>query len=283
MNTRYDVVIVGAGHAGVQMVAALEKHKCNGTIGLLCDETVLPYERPPLSKDYLAGGAAPLLRSETYWESTDVQLQLATRVTRVDPDLRQVQLSEGGTVSYGSLVWAAGADARRLPLPGADAENVIRIRRLDDINRLRRHTPPNSNVVIIGGGYIGLETAAVLNKLGHNVVVVEALDRVLARVTSPTVSRFYQDLHREHGVRVELDAGVTAMVTVDGLARSVELASGKSLPADVVIVGIGAIPNVEPLVAAGAVGGNGIAVDERCRTTLPDIYAIGDCALQRTP
>lgn len=284
MTGPFDVVVVGAGHAGVQVVATLEKLGFEGSIGVFGDEESYPYERPPLSKDYLKhGGDAPLLRTEAYWADKTVHLHLSSAVTAVDAENKFVTLASGETVAYGSLVWAAGASARHLPIPGGDAENVLSIRRLEDIDRLRRHTPIGNDVVIIGGGYIGLETAAVLKTLGHRVTIVEALDRVLARVTSPIVSEFYQDLHREHGVRVELGAGVAGITTQGDLATSVELASGESLPADVVIVGIGVSPNVDALAAAGAAVENGVLIDERGRTSLPNVYAVGDCASQVTP
>ncbi|WP_128375181.1 NAD(P)/FAD-dependent oxidoreductase [Streptomyces cavernae] len=281
MTTTYDVVVVGAGHAGVAVVSALAKAGFAGSVAVLGDEPVLPYERPPLSKEYLTdGGAAPLLRTEAFWSTDSVQLELGAQVTTVDPAAKLVHVADGRTFGYRKLVWATGADARALRVPGATADNLHSIRRLSDVDRLRRHLTARGRAVIIGGGYIGLETAAVLTGLGHQVTVVEAVDRVLARVTGPVVSRFYQQLHERHGVRIVLGETVAGIATRAGRAHGVHLGSGELLPADVVIVGVGAVPAVEVLQDAGAAGDGGLLVDDLCRTTLPDVHAIGDCALQ---
>lgn len=281
MSAHYDVVIVGGGHAGVQLVAGLAKAKYVGSVALLSDEQILPYERPPLSKAYLKGLVTQeelYLRHPEYWESSPVEVMLGFRVEEVVPGEKIVRSADGREISYGQLVWAAGGRARQLTLPGSDAPNVHSVRTLSDVAAMQTQLDGAKNVVIIGGGYIGLEAGAVLRTLGLEVTVVEALDRLLARVTSPVVSDHVLELHRRHGVEVILGTGVTSLLTVDGRVTEVELSDGRRLPADIVVVGIGLIANVEPLAAAGADVVNGVEIDVHCRTSLPDVYAVGDCA-----
>ncbi|MBL8648462.1 MAG: FAD-dependent oxidoreductase [Sphingosinicella sp.] len=276
-----DVLIVGAGQAAAQAAISLRMANFTGTITMVGAEAVPPYERPPLSKDYLAGekeAARLLLRPETFWADKDVTLHLGTRVAAVNPEARTVTTDAGEHLGYGDLIWAAGGSPRPLPLPGADSHNVHMIRTIADVDALRADLEGGGPVVIIGGGYIGLEAAAVLVKQGHKVTLLEALPRVLARVAGETVSRFYEEEHRAHGVDLRLSAAIEALETDAGRVTAVRLAGGERLPAAAVIVGIGLMPSVEPLLAAGASGGNGVDVDAFCRTALPHIYAIGDCA-----
>jgi 3-phenylpropionate/trans-cinnamate dioxygenase ferredoxin reductase subunit len=281
MSRSYDVVIVGAGHGGAQAGIALRQHGFAGSIAMVGDEPELPYERPPLSKDYLAGDkefARILIRPAAFWDERNVTMLLGQRVTAVDPEAHTVTRSDGEVISYGTLIWATGGSPRRLTCSGHDLVGVHGVRTRADVDRMIGELGDTREVVVIGGGYIGLEAAAVLTKLGKHVTVLEALDRVLARVAGEPLSRFYEAEHRAHGVDVRLGAMVECIEEADGRATGVRLAGGEVLPAQMVIVGIGIIPAVEPLLAAGAEGGNGVAVDAGCRTSLPDVFAIGDCA-----
>ena len=278
----YDVVIVGAGHGGAQAAIALRQAKVDGTIAVIGAEPELPYERPPLSKEYLAGDKTfdrILIRPESFWQERNVEMLLGREVTAVDPAAHTVTTADGETIRYGHLIWATGGSPRRLSCAGNDLAGVHTVRTRADADRMMAELPGVTQAVVIGGGYIGLEAAAVLAKFGKHVVLLEALDRVLARVAGPDLSRFYEAEHRAHGVDVRLGAAVDCIVGEDGKASGVRLADGSIIPAQLVIVGIGIIPAVEPLLAAGATGGNGVAVDAQCRTSLPDVFAIGDCAL----
>ncbi len=282
MTDSYDVVIVGAGHGGAQAAIALRQAKFEGSILMIGDEPELPYERPPLSKDYLMGEKGferILIRPAAFWEERAVTMRLSTRVSAVDPVARRVTLSDGVSIGYGDLIWAAGGTPRRLACAGHDLAGVHTVRTRADVDRMTGEVPDVSQAVVIGGGYIGLEAAAVLRKLGKPVTLLEALPRVLARVAGEAVSRFVEDEHRAKGVAVRTGAAVAELVGVDGRVTGVVLADGETIAADLVIVGIGIIPEVAPLIEAGAAGGNGVAIDAQCRTSLPHVYAIGDCAL----
>ncbi len=277
---RHDVLIVGAGHAGAQLGVALRQRKFEGSIALVGDEPEPPYERPPLSKEYLAGEKPferILIRPATFWGERAIDLMPGRRVVAVDPAAHVATFADGAQLGYGILVWAAGGAPRLLPCHRHALKGVHAVRTRADVDRLIAELPATRRVVVVGGGYIGLEAAAVLTKLGKPVTVVEALDRVLARVAGEPLSRFYEADHRAHGVDVRLGATVD-MLEGDDQVTGVRLSDGEVLPADMVIVGIGIIPAVEPLLDAGAAGGNGVTVDDQCRTSLPDIFAIGDCA-----
>ncbi|MBN8849426.1 MULTISPECIES: FAD-dependent oxidoreductase [unclassified Sphingomonas] len=281
MGEHFDILIVGGGHGGAQAAVALRQRKFAGTIAIVGDEPELPYERPPLSKDYLSREKEferILIRPASFWADKEVTMLLGRRVTAVDPAAHRVTTADGATIGYGALIWATGGSPRRLTCDGHDLSGVHAVRTRADVDRLMGELATTTRVVVIGGGYIGLEAAAVLSKLGKQVTVLEALPRVLARVAGEPLSRFYEAEHRAHGVEVRLDAMVAALVERDGAVSGVRLADGEVLPCEMVIVGIGIIPSVEPLLAAGAAGGNGVDVDAHCRTSLPDIYAIGDCA-----
>ena len=276
-----DVVIVGAGHGGAQCAIALRQFGFTGSIAMIGREPEPPYERPPLSKDYFAREKTfdrLYIRPPQFWEEKGVELVLNAEVTAVDPVARQLTVSDGSTVTYGSLVWATGGDPRRLSCPGADLAGVHFVRTRADCDQLMGEIDGGvKNIAVIGGGYIGLEAAAVLTKLGCRVTLLEALPRVLARVAGEELSAFYEAEHRAHGV--DLRTGVTVEgFEGEGRISGVKLGDGSVVPADAVIVGIGIVPAVGPLIAAGANGGNGVDVDEYCRTSLPDVYAIGDCA-----
>ncbi len=279
--TRYDVLIVGAGHAGAQAAIALRQLGHEGGIAIAGSEPELPYERPPLSKDYLSGDKPferMLIRPPAFWAERDVALLTGRKVVAVDPDARQVATAAGERIGYGRLVWAAGGQPRSLACAGFDLAGVHSVRCRADVDRMIAELPATTRVAVIGGGYIGLEAAAVLVKLGKQVVVLEAEGRVLARVAGEPLSRFFEAEHRARGVDIRLSVTVDCIESSDGRASSVRLADGSVLPAEMVIVGIGIAPAVEPLIAAGAEASNGVHVDPFCRTSLPDIFAVGDCA-----
>ncbi len=284
-SDHYDIIIAGAGQAGAQCAQSLRQGGFAGTIALLGEEPVGPYERPPLSKDYLGGkrdAELLLLRKPEFWVEKGIDLRTGCRITGVDAAARRVTLAGGSHLSYGHLVWATGGRPRPLPCSGADLRGVHAIRTIADIDGLKIEVAPGARAVIIGGGYIGLETAAVLRDMGMAVTVLEAQGRLLARVTSPPVSQFFLKLHQSHGVDVQLCAQVEAL-TGQGRVTGVRLVDGRELPADIVIVGVGIIPNVEPLAAAGLACPNGVQVDAFCRTSDPHILGIGDCARHPNP
>ena len=277
---RFDVVIVGAGHGGAQVAVALRTQKFEGSIAIIGDEPELPYERPPLSKEYFAGEKEferIQIRPAKYWDEREVTMLLSKRVVSVDPAAHSVTTDGGETITYGKLVWATGGSPRMLPIPGGDLPGVQGVRTRADADAMKAASETAKQIVVIGGGYIGLEAAAVLRKAGKPVILLEALDRVLARVAGEDLSRFYEKEHRDHGVDLRLGVQVAA-IEGDAHATGVRLGSGEVVAADLVIVGIGIVPAVEPLIAAGAAGGNGVLVDHHCKTSLADIYAIGDCA-----
>ncbi|PZU61026.1 MAG: pyridine nucleotide-disulfide oxidoreductase [Sphingobium sp.] len=279
--SHYDVLIVGAGHAGAQAALVLRQLGFDGTVGVVGDEPELPYERPPLSKEYLSGDKTferILIRPATFWTERNVDMLLSRRVKSVDPQEKAVTLADGSEIDYGKLIWAAGGTPRLLSCAGADARNVHAVRRRDDVDAIMGSLPDIEHVTVIGGGYIGLEAAAVFTKLGKKVTLLEALDRVLARVAGEELSRFYEAEHRAHGVDLRLGTMVDHIEASDGKATGVILADGERIATDMVIVGIGIVPETGPLIAAGAAGGNGVDVDTFCRTSLPDVYAVGDCA-----
>ena len=277
----YDVLIVGAGHGGAQAAIALRQRGFSGSIVVVGEEPEIPYERPPLSKDFLAGDKEferILIRPATFWAERDVAMLIGQRVVAVDAAAHNVTTGAGDTIGYGSLIWAAGGHARRLSCRGHDLTGVHSVRSRADVERMKGELATTTRVAVIGGGYIGLEAAAVLSKLGKQVTVLEALPRVLARVAGAELSSFFEAEHRAHGVDVRLGTMVESIEGTDGRASSVRLADGEVVPCEMVIVGIGIIPADGPLLAAGAEGGNGVAVDALCRTTLADVFAIGDCA-----
>ena len=284
---RADIVIVGAGHGGAQAAIALRQKGFEGSIALLTRENDPPYERPPLSKDYLAGEKPferILIRPEAFWADKGVSLRTGVAVTDIDPMMRELRLSDDSRMSYGKLIWSAGGDARRLSCKGSDLDGIHSIRNRGDVDRLKTELAAGAKrVAVIGGGYIGLEAAAVLRKLGCEVTVLEAQSRVLSRVAGEPLSSFYEAEHRKQGVDLRLGVQVVA-IEGDGQAVSgVMLETGETIPADIVIVGIGIVPAIGPLIAAGAAGSNGVDVDEFCRTSLDDVFAIGDCAAHANP
>ncbi|MBU8865634.1 NAD(P)/FAD-dependent oxidoreductase [Paenarthrobacter aromaticivorans] len=282
----YDVLIVGAGQAGVQTAMSLRQGGFSGSIAIVDAENELPYERPPLSKAYLRGDAEVgefRFRSADYWAKNSIDLISGTTVESVDVEAHEVLTGMGLRIGYSHLVWAAGGRARRLTVPGADLSGVFSLRNHADAERLRGSLAGARNAVIIGGGYIGLEAAAALVQRAVSVTVIEVQERLLARVTCAAVSDFYSDLHRASGTTVLLSSGVEQILGERGHVVGVQLSDGQILPADLVIVGVGLIPNVEPLAAAGVVCTNGVEVDGDCRTSVAHIFAVGDCANYKSP
>lgn len=277
---RFDVLIVGAGHAGAQAAISLRAAGFEGSVGLVGEEPNLPYERPPLSKEYFAGDKGferLLIRPAGFWPDRRIDLLLGRRVDSVDPIARRVTVG-GDEIGYGRLIWATGGTPRKLSCEGADAPNVHYVRRREDVDAMIAQLDQIDRVTVIGGGYIGLEAAAVLSKFGKQVILLEALDRVLARVAGERLSRFFEAEHRSHGVDLRTGARVDRMETANGKVTAIILDDGTQIDTDMVIVGIGIVPETAPLIRAGCIGANGVDVDEYCRTNLPDIYAIGDCA-----
>lgn len=287
-HSHADVVIVGTGHGGAQAAIALRQQGFEGSILMIGRDDAPPYERPPLSKEYLAGDKGferIMIRPETFWADKAIALRLGAAVTGIDAVRHTLTLSDGGQVTYAKLIWSGGGDPRRLPVPGAVLPGVFYVRDKSDADAMMHALESGAKrAVVIGGGYIGLEAAAVLRKLGCEVVLVEMLPRLLARVAGEELSAFYAEEHRRQGVDVRLSTGVQAVLGEEaGRVTGVRLDTGEDVPCDMVIVGIGVVPAVAPLIAAGAAGSNGVDVDFCCRTTLDDIYAIGDCAAHANP
>ncbi|MEP7313366.1 MAG: FAD-dependent oxidoreductase [Pseudomonadota bacterium] len=282
MPAQSDVLVVGAGQAGAQVAISLRQGGYRGSITLLGDEPDLPYERPPLSKEYLSGDKTAerlLLRSAAFWQERAVTLCLGETVVAVHAEAHRATTHAGASITYGQLVWAAGGKARPLPLPGGDLAGVFTLRSRGDVDRLRAALPELAHIAIIGAGYIGLEVAPCLRKLGKRVTVIETQDRVLARVTSPIVSAFYAAEHRAQGVELLLGAGIAGLVSKEGRVAGVAFLDGRpELACDAVIVAIGIAPAVQVLKEAGVNVGNGVEVDSLCQTSQPDIFGVGDCA-----
>ncbi len=283
-----DVLIVGGGHGGAQAALALKQRGYEGRVTMVTREAFLPYERPPLSKDYLAGNRPfekLLIRPEAYWAERDVDIRTGCAAVAIHPQLRSVELGDGSRIDYHTLIWSAGGDPRRLPCEGADLNGVHSIRTRGDVDRIRAQIDRGvQRVVVIGGGYIGLEAAAVFRAMGLPVTVIERENRVLSRVAGADLSTFYEAEHRRQGVDLMLGHTVERLLgDGNGNVRAVALEDGGEVEADLVIVGIGIVPAVGPLLAAGAAGTNGVDVDDFCRTSLDDTYAIGDCAAHANP
>ena len=275
------MAIVGAGHGGAQAAIQLRQLGFAGSIGMIGAEPELPYERPPLSKEYLAGQKPferMLIRPAAFWAEREVETVLGTRIATVDPAAKVLTSKAGERFGYDKLVWAAGGTPRRLGCAGGDLDGVHVIRSRADVGRIRAELPRAQRIAIVGGGYIGLETAAVLRGLGKDVVLVEALERLLARVAGPEISAFFAAEHRARGVDLRLGARVEKVEGRNGRACALRLSGGERVDADMVIVGIGIDAAVAPLLAAGAEGANGVDVDSFCRTSLADVWAVGDCA-----
>jgi 3-phenylpropionate/trans-cinnamate dioxygenase ferredoxin reductase subunit len=273
------LVVVGAGQAAAQLAISLRQGGFAEPIVLVGDEPYLPYQRPPLSKKFLSEHRAPdvlFLRPANFWQGLDVSFALGASVAAVDPAHNRVALTGGREIDYGTLAFATGTSARMPPIPGLAQTGVHVVRRIDDVARLRPVLDNARRVVIIGGGYIGLEVAAVVRGEGRHVTVLEALDRVLKRVTGPDISEFYTRYHRERGVDIRVGAKILG-IEREGQGAIVRLDPDERLPADLVLAATGARANDELARAAGIACEDGILVDEEARTSSPGVYAVGDC------
>ena len=278
-------IIIGASHAAAQLVSSLRQEGWEGKISLIGDEPNLPYHRPPLSKAFFVGEKSEdelLIRAADFYEKNKVDLLLGSRVTKIDRDAKQITLEDGAEISYTKLALTTGARVRKIPFTGSELAGVFYMRDLNDVKQTHKFTAPGKSAVIIGGGYIGLETAASLRKIGMKVTVIEAMSRVLQRVTAPEVSAFYTRVHTEEGVDIRTEAGVDAIVG-EKHVEGVRLADGTTVPADLVIIGVGVIPNIELAEAADITIDNGIAVNEFATTNDPVIVAAGDCTNHYNP
>ena len=278
------VVIIGAGHAAGQAAASLRQAKYAGDITIVGDEAHIPYQRPPLSKAYLKGDQSAdkvYLRAESFYADRDIAMKLSTRATAIDTTAKTVALSSDETLHYDHLLISTGSRPRKLSIDGSDLPGIHYLRTMDDVDGLRDGMQADANLVIVGGGYIGLEVAAVGRELGLNVHVLEMEERILQRVTTPEMSAYYHQLHEGRGVNIHTNTAVTGFAG-DGKVQEV-LCGDKRFPADIVIVGIGIIPNTELAEAAGIVCNNGIVVDDHCCTSDPNVYAAGDCTNHPNP
>jgi len=273
------VVIAGAGHAAGQLVVSLRQNKYAGRIVLVGDEPYLPYQRPPLSKKFLAGAMDAdrlLVKPAGFYEETGVELRLDTSIAAIDRNKKCLRSTDDDEIPYDKLVLGLGSRARKLPVEGAKLQGVHYLRSIADVAGIREDFQSGRRLVVIGAGYIGLEVAAVAQQAGRVVTVIEMADRVMSRVVSPEISDFYQIEHTNQGVRFRLSTSVSALKGKKRV-KSVTTSDDEEIPADLVVIGVGILPNTELATAAGLDVENGIVVDDHCRTGDPDIYAMGDC------
>ena len=277
--TGRHIVIVGAGQAAAQAILTLRQKKFDGRITLVGEEDLPPYQRPPLSKKYLAGELDRerlFLRPLAFYEKNGVDLQLGVRAEELDPDRRRVRLNDGRSLDYDGLLLATGSRVRRLNIPGSDLPGIHYVRNVADVDSISEAFRPGNQLVVVGAGYIGLEVSAVAVSRGLQVTVLEAVNRVMARVVCPEVSQFYFDYHTRSGVDIRCGTTIGSFVG-NGRVEAVSAASGELFPCDLAIVGIGIEPVVEPASSAGLICENGIRVDEFARTGDKAIVAAGDC------
>ena len=273
------VLIVGGGHAGANTAFALRKDGFDGEIIIISDEGYLPYHRPPLSKDFLKQNLAiekMSFKSADFYEEQKISINLDTQINSIDLTSNHA-ITEDASFNFDYLVFATGASPRLLPMENADSKNLFYLRQITDVLSMHKQITPHKEIVLIGGGYIGLEVASAMIELGLKVTILEAEERILQRVTSPEVSQFYNDYHSKKGVRIICNAKVTNLNAENQMIHSVSLESGESLAADMVLVGIGAIPNTQLAASIGLECDNGIKTDQYCRTSIPNILAVGDC------
>jgi 3-phenylpropionate/trans-cinnamate dioxygenase ferredoxin reductase subunit len=275
------VLIIGAGHAGGSAAALLRQYGFEGEIVLAGEEAAAPYQRPPLSKAWLKGEASLedlLLRPESFYVEQKIDLRTGVTATAIDAPARTVTFADGVVEAYDVLILATGSMARKLAIPGADRPGLLELRTLDDAERLKSALSPGQRLAVVGGGYVGLEAAASARALGAEAVIIERMDRVLARVASQTLSTFFTNLHRQHGVEILTGAEVAGFE--DG---GVRLADGGLIAADAILVGVGALAREALARTAGLACENGVVVDETARTSDPAIYAIGDVTHRPIP
>ncbi len=271
-------IIIGASHAAAQLAPSLRQQGWEGKIIVIGDEPYIPYHRPPLSKAFLSGEKdvdGILIRPAAIYEKNNIEFKLGARVEVIDRAHKTVTLQSGEVLNYDKLSLCTGSRVRKVTLPGTDLEGVHYLRDIRDVEGIKQHVAEGKKAVIVGGGYIGLETASVLNKLGMDVTVLEMAPRVLARVTAPELSEFYTRVHTDEGVTIKTGIAVSGLEG-KGTVQKVLCADGSCFGADLVVIGVGIIPNVELAEAAGLNADNGIVVDEAARTNDPDIVAAGD-------
>ncbi len=281
MNATAAYVIAGAGLAGAKAAETLRGEGYNGPLTLIGEETERPYERPPLSKDYLLGKAeraAIYVHPESWYTDHGVDLRLGVPVTAIDPAGRQVALADGTTIGYAKLLLTTGSSPRRLAVPGADQDGVYYLRRVGDSDRIRAAFEDATRVAIIGAGWIGLEAAAAARAAGNEVTILEAAELPLLRVLGREVAQVFAGLHRAHGADLRFGVQVAEITGAGGRATGVRLVGGTRIEADAVVVGVGITPNAMLAGQAGLVTGNGVAVDAQLRSSDPDIFAAGDVA-----
>ncbi|MGB2002427.1 MAG: NAD(P)/FAD-dependent oxidoreductase [Porticoccaceae bacterium] len=285
MSNSQSAVIIGGSHAAVQLVISLRQNGWEGQITVVSEEPHMPYHRPPLSKAYLAGDSSEeqlALRAPAAYEKLDVNFMLGVSVTRIDTQAYKLELDNNQTLPFSKLALCTGARARPLPIPGADLQGVHYLRTMDDVGGIQQSAASAKTAVIIGGGYIGLETAASLRKLGIAVTILETESRLLKRVASETTSEFYLRLHQQHGTDIRCNTMATA-IEGDAAVTGVVCGDGNKISADMVIIGIGVIPNTELACDAGLDVDNGVLVNEFAQTSHRDIVAAGDCTNHPNP
>ena len=274
------IVIIGGGHAAGQAAASLRQDGYEGEICIIGDEPHLPYQRPPLSKQYLLGEhgleRGVYLRPEKFYTDKNVEVRTGVTVTAIDTEGKTVTTSKGDVIEWTQLLIATGSRPRVLNIPGSDLDGIYYMRTIADVDKIKAAMETAKSMVIVGAGYIGLEVASVAVTQGLEVSVLEMESRILQRVTTPEMSEYYSDLHTSRGVNIFTETAVSAFEGDDGKVKNV-IAGNLSLPADIVVVGIGIVPNVELAAEAGLEVDNGIVVDDHCRTSIPGIYAAGDC------
>jgi 3-phenylpropionate/trans-cinnamate dioxygenase ferredoxin reductase subunit len=283
--TQGPVLIAGAGHAGFQLAASLRQHGFGERIVLINDEGHLPYQRPPLSKAYLKGEGRPdslMFRPDKFYHDQNVDL-ITDHAVSIDRATRKLLLASGASLDYGHLVLATGARNRLLDIPNANLEAVRYLRILDESEALRQRITSGQRVVVIGAGFIGLEFAATARAKGLEVDVIELGTRVMARAVTAEISEFFQLRHTAAGIRIHLGVQVTSIEADGGKVTGVSLSDGRHIPADLIVVGVGVLPNVELAAEAGLPVASGIIVDEHLLTADPNISAVGDCALYASP
>ena len=276
------IVIVGAGHAAGQAITLLKQKKYAGEIVLIGEEPYLPYQRPPLSKKFLANKLTVdrlYLKPTEFYNDFNIKKYLDTKVISINRKKKNVKLNDGEEVSYNKLLLSVGSRVRRLNINGPKLHGIHYLRNIDDVISIKSELNKKKNIVIIGGGYIGLETAAVTRELGHNVTVLEKDSRLLSRVVSPEISDFFEIEHARNGVKLKLSTSVIDFYG-DKRIESLKTSNGEIIPADLVIVGIGIKPNFELAEDANLKVNNGIIVNDVCQTSDSDIYAVGDCTIQ---
>jgi 3-phenylpropionate/trans-cinnamate dioxygenase ferredoxin reductase subunit len=284
-----SIVIIGAGQAAAQTIETLRRRGHEGPITLVGDEPFLPYQRPPLSKKYFAGSLERdriFIRHAAFYADHRVELRLGRRAVAIARDRHEVQLDDGSVIGWDTLVLATGSRARRVTVPGSELAGIHYLKTLADADQLREEARPGRRAVVVGGGYIGLEVAATCRELGVEVTVLEMADRVMSRVVCEPVSRYYEAEHARHGVDIVLQTRLQEFIGDDargGRVRAALCDDGSEHPADFVVVGVGVLADDQLAREAGLECSNGIVVDGHCRSSDPDIYAIGDCSFHPSP